>query len=128
MIRVLVDMNLSPRWTMALSEYGIEAVPWSSVGPPAAPDRTLFAWAAANAHVVLTCDLDFAHLLALTGDTGPSVVLLRARDTSPEALSVRVASLILQHAQALRAGAILSVDEAKGRIQILPLRRSRPSR
>jgi predicted nuclease of predicted toxin-antitoxin system len=115
-------MNLAPRWTGALEGRGIEAVHWSSIGAPDADDEILFSWARDHEHVVLTCDLDFARLLALTGMKRPSVVLLRARNTSPEALAARAVGLLQNHAQALQGGAILMVDEAKSRIQILPLR------
>ncbi|MDR1307614.1 MAG: DUF5615 family PIN-like protein [Treponema sp.] len=37
-MKILVDMNLSPRWVDFLSGNGIEAVHWSSIGPPDAPD------------------------------------------------------------------------------------------
>jgi uncharacterized protein DUF5615 len=40
-VKVLVDMNLSPLWVEQLSRAGFEAVHWSNVGDPRAPDRTL---------------------------------------------------------------------------------------
>lgn len=72
----LVDMNLSPRGREALRAHGYEALWWGDVGPPDA-DEVLFAWARASGYSILTADLDFSRLLALTGDQGPSVLLLR---------------------------------------------------
>jgi predicted nuclease of predicted toxin-antitoxin system len=34
-------------------------------------------------YVILTADLDFGHLLSLTGEAGPSVILLRLPSTEP---------------------------------------------
>jgi predicted nuclease of predicted toxin-antitoxin system len=45
-IRVVVDMNLGGSWVGVLSAAGIDAVHWSSVGHPTAPDAEIFAWAA----------------------------------------------------------------------------------
>ena len=38
----LLDMNLSPRWLSTLGDARIEAIHWSQVGDPCAPD-SLFA-------------------------------------------------------------------------------------
>jgi hypothetical protein len=40
-IKILVDMNLSPEWVPALIREGWEAVHWSAVGDPRAPDDEL---------------------------------------------------------------------------------------
>jgi predicted nuclease of predicted toxin-antitoxin system len=37
-MKLLVDMNLSPRWLKLLSEAGIEAAHWSALGRANAPD------------------------------------------------------------------------------------------
>ena len=47
-MKLLVDMNLSPRWIGALREQGIEAVHWSSLGPHNAPDTQLMTFAATH--------------------------------------------------------------------------------
>ena len=38
-MKLLIDMNLSPRWIEALTDSGIEARHWSTVGDGAASDR-----------------------------------------------------------------------------------------
>jgi predicted nuclease of predicted toxin-antitoxin system len=37
-MRLLVDMNLSPRWLKLLADAGIEAPHWSTLGKPDARD------------------------------------------------------------------------------------------
>jgi predicted nuclease of predicted toxin-antitoxin system len=62
-MKLLVDMNLSPRWTRFLSDAGIEAAHWSEVGAGNAPDTEIMAFAKAHDYVVLTHDLDFRPFL-----------------------------------------------------------------
>jgi predicted nuclease of predicted toxin-antitoxin system len=38
-MRLLIDMNLSPRWTDALAGFGIEATHWSEIGARSAAAR-----------------------------------------------------------------------------------------
>ena len=73
-MRILVDVNLSPAWVDELIAQGFEAVHWTSVGDPRAPDSSIMAYAREHDQVVFTHDLDFGTLLALTRSLGPSVV------------------------------------------------------
>jgi predicted nuclease of predicted toxin-antitoxin system len=71
-MKLLVDMNLSPRWVGLLTDAGIEAAHWSSVGAPNAPDREIMEFAKTKGYVVLTHDLDFGAILAATHGTSPA--------------------------------------------------------
>jgi hypothetical protein len=51
-VRVLLDMNLSPVWIRFLEKAGIAAVQWSIVGTPTAEDGELMAWARLNACLI----------------------------------------------------------------------------
>ena len=42
-MRIVVDMNLSPRWAVRLAELGHEAVHWRAVGDPRATDAAVMA-------------------------------------------------------------------------------------
>ena len=61
-MKIVIDMNLSPQWVQVLMNAGHEAVHWSTIGAPNAPDREIMAWAQANGFVVFTHDLDFGNL------------------------------------------------------------------
>ena len=58
-MKILIDMNLSPVWAKVLRSAGFDAIHWSDVGDPAAPDTELFESAALNGQVIFTNDLDF---------------------------------------------------------------------
>ncbi|MEW5787978.1 MAG: DUF5615 family PIN-like protein [Pseudomonadota bacterium] len=120
-MRFLIDMNLSPGWVGRLAEEGIEAVHWSAVGRPDAPDSVLFNWARDQGYVVYTHDLDFGAMLATTGGTGPSVFQIRTQDVSPSVLGARAVALMLRFQPELEQGALIVVDEVRERVRILPL-------
>lgn len=121
-MKLLVDMNLSPRWVAVLTEGGFEAVHWSVVGAPNAPDAAIMAFALASDFVVLTHDLDFSAILATTHGTKPSVVQLRADDVSPSAIGPVVLAALRQTQRELGDGALLTVDPQRARVRLLPLR------
>lgn len=88
-MKLLVDMNLSPRWISFLRDAGWVATHWSSVGKADATDSAIMAFAATNDYVVLTSDLDFAAILASSLQKKPSVVQIRAEDLSPTRLDLK---------------------------------------
>jgi predicted nuclease of predicted toxin-antitoxin system len=121
-MRILIDMNLAPAWAEVLNEAGHDAIHWSTVGDPRAPDRELMAWANRERRVVFTHDLDFGALLAVTGAEGPSVLQVRAQDTLPNHLGSLVLAALGQYREFLEAGALVALDEHSVRARILPLR------
>jgi predicted nuclease of predicted toxin-antitoxin system len=122
-MKLLVDMNLSPRWISALAAAGIESAHWSTLGARNAPDTEIMAFAAANDYVVLTHDLDFGAILAATQGEKPSVVQIRAEDVSPDVIGAPVVSALRQMTDELEAGALVTVDPNRTRLRVLPLLR-----
>lgn len=121
MMKILLDMNLSPSWCDIFEFEGWEAVHWSNVGDPAAQDRQLMQWAANNGFIVFTHDLDFGAMLAATNATSPSVIQTRSQDILPERLGTLIVKLIRQYTKELEEGALIVVSENKTRVRILPL-------
>jgi len=64
--------------------------------------------------------LDFGVLLALTRAENPSVIQVRTQDIFPEVLGDRLVKVLREHQSALEKGALLTVDEGKSRVRILP--------
>jgi predicted nuclease of predicted toxin-antitoxin system len=120
-VKLLVDMNLSPRWIAVLADAGIEAMHWSTLGANDAPDSVIMAYASANDCIVLTHDLDFSAILAATHGEKPSVVQIRADDISPNAIGKQVIIALRQMASELKEGALLTVDPKRTRLRVLPL-------
>jgi predicted nuclease of predicted toxin-antitoxin system len=83
-MRLLVDMNLTPRWVHYLLDAGYECIHWSEIGPINAEDSTICAYARQHGFVIITNDLDFPQILAHTTDPSSSVILLRGEPLTPE--------------------------------------------
>lgn len=120
-MKLLVDMNLTPRWVKTLTDAGIEASHWSSVGAADASDAHIMSFARANGYVVLTHDLDFSAILAATQGAKPSVVQIRAEDVRPETVGPTLIEALRQMAAQLEEGALVTIDPARARLRILPL-------
>lgn len=120
-MKLLVDMNLSPRWVTLLTDAGFHTAHWSALGASNAPDTEIMTFAKANAYVVLTHDLDFSAILAATKGEKPSVVQIRATDVNPEAIGAAVIIALRQMAADLEDGALLTIDANRTRLRLLPL-------
>lgn len=120
-MKLIVDMNLSPRWAGLLVKSGIEAAHWSELGANNAPDSEIMTYASVNDYVVLTHDLDFSTILAATHGKKPSVVQIRADDVSPDVIGLQVIAALRQMATELENGALLTVDPNRTRMRLLPL-------
>ncbi len=122
-MKLLIDMNLSPTWVEALQTMGFEAIHWSSVGDPRAPDREILAYASTEAYVVFTNDLDFGAILAASAASSPSVMQVRAADVTPARLAPLVRNALNQFAGWLGSGALVTVETAGVGARIPPLKR-----
>jgi len=114
--------ELFPQWVSVLEEVGWEAVHWSLIGRPNAPDQEIFEYATSHGYVIFTHDLDFGAILAATNAEYPSVIQVRTQDVTPEHLSHLVVSALRQFKKHLDEGALITIDEKKFRARILPLR------
>jgi predicted nuclease of predicted toxin-antitoxin system len=119
-MKILVDMNLSPHWVEFFARHNIEAKHWSKAGPANAPDAEIMAYAIANEYVVFTHDLDFSTILALTHKKKPSVIQIRSAEMTPGITAAPVITALQKAALYLEAGALITIDENKSRIRILP--------
>ena len=122
-MRILIDMNLPPRWVDFFTDHGLNAIHWSTIGPLNAPDSEVLEWAREHNHVVFTHDLDFSVLLSLTREAGPSVIQVRTQDVTPEAIGSPVLAAVRDHQEALNQGAIVTIQLHASRVRVLPIRK-----
>ena len=120
-MKLLVDMNLSPGWAAAVRAAGIEAVHWSSVGATQAKDPEILTWARERGFVLVTHDLDPGAILAASGANSPSVVILRFTSLGEAARVSRLIAALRTVSADLEKGAIVSVDEVRARVRVLPI-------
>jgi len=120
-MKILIDMNLSPAWVQEFKLHDIEAEHWSDIGKFDAKDEELVNWAQSHDFILFTHDLDFGTILALTKAEKPSVIQVRTQNVSIYNLSKIVIPVVKTHKNLLIKGALLTIDEEKQRIRILPL-------
>jgi predicted nuclease of predicted toxin-antitoxin system len=120
-MKILVDMNLSPRWATELRSQGLESIHWQNIGAANASDEEVLAWCAAHGHVLFTHDLDFGAILAASKGLNPSVVQLRAESVLPEAFLQHVMDALRQAESDLTQGALVTIEPARHRVRLLPL-------
>ncbi len=119
--RLLLDMNLSPRWATFLCARGYEAQRWSEVGAPDAEDLEVLGYTARQGLVLVTHDLDFGTLLAQGRQERPSVVLLRDLDLRPEVSGERLVRVLSALEEVLATGVLVVVTPNRVRVRPLPL-------
>ena len=120
-MRILIDMNLSPRWVDVLADAGIESIHWSSVGETTASDSFIMAFAKGAGYVVLTHDLDFGSILAATHGDKPSVIQISSGTLSTAAIGPFIIKTLIQMEAEIESGALLTIEPPRARIRLLPL-------
>ena len=120
-MKILVDMNLSPKWVDFLVKNGIEAMHWSSVGSHDASDTEIFTYAKINDFTILTGDLDFGFILAITHGKKPSVIQTRSEILSTDRIGSIVFNAIKLLHDDITRGVLVMIDPRKTRVSLLPL-------
>lgn len=87
-----------------------------------ASDAAIIDWATAERRVVVTLDSDFHAHLALGGLTFPSVIRVRQEGLSGNMLASLLPRVWPQIADALAAGAAITITDRDLRIRKLPIR------
>ncbi len=120
-MKVVIDMCLPPVLVTGLNDAGHLALHWSEVGSPTTSDLEIMQWALEHECVILTHDMDFNALLYGTQGAGPSVVIFRGGDTSPESVLPPMLRVLRQFEAELKEGALISMGRHLARIRRLPL-------
>lgn len=120
-MKFLLDMGISPRTAVYLSKSGHEASHLYNEGLERLPDPEILRKARHEQAVLLTHDLDFADLLAASGDELPSVIIFRLHSMRPQIVNRYLETILSEHQEALRKGAILSVTDSRIRVRTLPI-------
>lgn len=122
-MKILIDMNLSPDWVARFAASEIESIHWSTVGAPNAKDSEIMEFARENQFIVFTHDLDFSAMLAATQAESPSVIQMRTQDVLSDTMTAKLIGVVKKYEADLNTGALITIDEARSRLRILPLRK-----
>ena len=119
-MRFLADMGVDRRTVRWLQQNGDDATHIGDEGLHRLPDSDIFDKADAERRVILTFDLDFGEIAALSRGRIVSVVLFRLRNTRTPHVIDRLASA-LSFREALEHGAVVVVEESRCRVRRLPI-------
>ncbi len=121
MKRLLLDQGL-PRTTGArLANTGWDVVHVADVGMSQADDRSILERARAERRICVTLDADFHALMATSGATLPSVLRVRKEGLDAVAVARLIEEIWPRIADALAAGAMVTVTDHSVRIRTLPV-------
>ena len=121
-IRLLADVHISPKTVADLQKQGYEIMRSSEVLPANAPDINILEIARTENWVVLTQDLDFSMLVALSRYSQPSLITLRLSSAKPDIVTQKLLDVLPQIEEALQEGSAITIQDESIRIRKLPVR------
>ena len=120
-MRFLGDMGLAQSTLVWLRNKGYDAIHLREEGLHRLSDTDITEKARQEDRIIITFDLDFGDIMAATGKTTPSVIILRLDDQRPQRVNCRLKQVLADSSESLLKGAIISVDENRHRVRLLPI-------
>ena len=113
-------MGLAQSTAEFLRSLGHDAIHLRDEGLQQLPDERIVTKAQVEGRTIITHDLDFGRIVALSGDTVPSIVTLRLTDMTPVHVNDALRAVLADAARSLEGGALVTVTDAGIRIRTLP--------
>lgn len=120
-MRFLIDQPVSPLLAAWLNERGHDAVHVRERTMSAATDSQILSVAIAEGRIVVTADLDFSRLIALSGKDQPGLILFRAGNVSDSQMLELLNRVMTEVPAETMSAAVVVVDETTIRIARLPI-------
>lgn len=122
-MKFLLDMPVSASLLNTIRLYGHEGVHAHQIGKACAPDEELLELARQEERVIVTADLDFPRLLALSFAAGPGIILFRGGNYSDEEMRDLLDRVFKEVPHKNLEDSICVVDRKRIRITQLPISR-----
>lgn len=120
-MKALLDMPVTPRLIDVLRSYGHEASHVHQLGMARSPDSELLEFAREENRVVITADMDFPRLLALSSSAGPGLILFRGGNYSDEEMCGLLERVLAAVPAETLEKSVCTVDRKRIRVTRLPL-------
>ena len=120
-MKTLLDMPVTPQLINVLKQYGHEGVHAHQIGKDRAPDIELLNLARHENRVIITADLDFPRLLALSSASGPGIILFRGGNYSDEEMCGLLERVLESVPVDDLEKSICVVDHSRVRVTHLPI-------
>ena len=121
-IQLLAEMKISPQTVTFLQQQGWDMIRVSEVLPATASDSEILEFARREERVIVTQDLDFSTLLALSGYNQPSLITLRLLASDPDTVNQKLIEVLPTIKQELEEGCAVTMEDTVVRICRLPIR------
>ena len=120
-MRILADMPILPRTVEFLRQLGHQAVHAGDLGLARAADEEIVQRAKADGMTILTEDLDYGAILAVTGEIEPGVIIMRVGNWTTAQIEERLRSVFEELPEVSFANTIATVDRHRVRLRRLPI-------
>lgn len=120
-MKFLLDMPVSSLLLKVLQAYGHTGVHAHQIGKDRAPDIELLDIARSQRRIIITADLDFSRLLALSLAEGPGIILFRGGSYSDTEMCDLLDRVLCRVPVDALERSICVVDRKRIRITRLPL-------
>jgi len=120
-VKFLLDMGLAQSTANFLKSHGHNAVYLRDQGLQSLPDDEIIEKARQEERIILTHDLDFGRLIALSQSRLPSVITFRLDDMKQAQVNHYLTETPARFEADLIAGALVSINEQAIRARTLPI-------
>ena len=119
----LLDMPVSPSLSSVLENYNYTSVHVSKIDLGTATDLEILEKAREENSIIITADMDFPRMLALSADEGPGLILFRGGNYSDKEMRSLLSNVLEKIDIETLNHSICVVDKKKIRITSLPIKK-----
>ena len=119
-MRFLADMGVSMRVVDWLRAQGHDTIHLRDEGLNRLPNGEIFDKALQDDRTVLTFDLDFGEIVALSHGRKPAVIVFRLKDARASHVIERLSAVLSESGHAITGGTVVAVEESRHRIRRFP--------
>ena len=121
LMKFLLNMNIPRELGKRLKSKGHKTRHVGDIGMAKASDMAIIEESRKNKETIITHDLDYGNLLAFSGESTPSIILFRVRNTHIDNLFKRIVESWKEIEKSLVKGAIIVLEDTLIRIRVLPI-------
>jgi predicted nuclease of predicted toxin-antitoxin system len=120
-VRLLADLHISPSTVAFLRALGHDVVRVDAILPRTASDPEIVSAARADGRHILTQDLDFSAIIALSGELSPSLITLRLASSRVPYVNSVLSRVLPQIELDLAQGCLIAIEDSAIRKRALPI-------
>lgn len=120
-MRLLADLHISPSTVSFLRSLGHDILRVTPALPPTADDTDIIAYAAQESRTIITQDLDFSAIIALTRSSALSLISLRLSSSRIEYVNAVLLKILPTLEQDVLDGMIVTIEDSRVRRRTLPI-------